>query len=228
MNKFTFVLFTTVSIIFSAVLTGCSDRDAENKPASSEATQQASGTATPALVESDDQGAQGSVDTQMDHDDPEHAHMAGGHGETNAHEEQEGMTHEHGEHAGMQGMSHWNAPATAATLVNPVAADDVSVKRGRSLFAMNCISCHGATGRGDGPVAPSLDPKPADLVVMAPMHPGGDFFWKIENGRGAMPAWKSTLGEHQIWDIVNYIKSLGEAESSPVGDEQSDGHNHTH
>ncbi len=224
MNKFTFVLFTTVSIIFTAVLTGCSDRDTENKPASPEATQQASETATPALIKSDE----GSVDAQMDHDNPEPGQMAGGHGETNAHEEQEGMAHEHGEHAGMQGMSHWNAPAMAATLVNPVAADDVSVKRGSSLYAMNCIACHGATGRGDGPVSATLDPKPADLVVMAPMHPGGDFFWKIENGRGVMPAWKDTLDENQIWDLVNYIKSLGEDGSPDPDGDVSDGHDHAH
>ncbi len=217
MKKFTFMLLTMIGIIFSFVLTGCSDRGTENKPASPEATQQASETPASAHIESGD------------HDSPEPMHEAGSsQGDTNAHEAQEGITHEHGEHTGMPGASHWNAPAMAATLVNPVAADDVSVKRGRSLYAMNCIACHGATGRGDGPVAATLDPKPADLVVMAPMHPGGDFFWKIENGRGVMPAWKDTLDENQIWDLVNYIKSLGEDGSPDPDGDVSDGHDHAH
>ena len=228
MNKFTFVLLTMISLIFSAVLTGCSDRDAANKSANSEATQQAGKPADPALTGSGDHDTQGGDNGQMHHGSSGHEHGTGDHGDDAAHEEQEGMAHEHGEHAAMQGASHWNAPAEAATLVNPVAADGASIKRGRALFAMNCISCHGATGRGDGPIAASLDPKPVDLVVMAPMHPGGDFFWKIENGRGPMPAWKNTLSENQIWDIVNYIKSLGESVSSEAGDEENDGHNHTH
>jgi len=71
MKKFTFMLLTMIGIIFSFVLTGCSDRDAENKPASPETTQQASETATPALIKSDE----GSVDAQMDHDNPEPGQM---------------------------------------------------------------------------------------------------------------------------------------------------------
>ena len=227
MNRFAFVLLTTTSIISSAILTGCSDRDAANKPANPVATQQENETAAPAHAGHDDHSAPDGADGQMDHDDPEHEHEAGGHDGTAAHEEQEGIAHEHVEHMGMQGESHWNAPAEAATLMNPVTADAVSVQRGRDLFVSNCASCHGNKGRGDGPIAAALTPKPADLVVMAPMHPGGDFFWKIANGRGPMPAWKDTLNENQIWDLVNYIKSLGE-ESSEAGGEESDGHNHTH
>ena len=102
------------------------------------------------------------------------------------------------------------------------------MQRGRDLFLNNCASCHGNSGRGDGQIALALEPRPADLVVMAPTHPAGDFFWKIANGRGSMPAWKDTLRENQIWDLVNYIKSLGETGSSEAVGEESDGHNHTH
>jgi mono/diheme cytochrome c family protein len=63
---------------------------------------------------------------------------------------------------------------------------------------------------------------------MAPMHPAEDFFWKIANGRGAMPAWKNSLSENQIWDLVNYIKSLGATVSSEAGVDDNDGHNHVH
>jgi mono/diheme cytochrome c family protein len=43
---------------------------------------------------------------------------------------------------------------------------------------------------------------------MAGMHTDGDIAWKIENGRGPMPAWKNILNHDQIWDLVNYIQSL--------------------
>jgi len=102
------------------------------------------------------------------------------------------------------------------------------VQRGRDLFLSNCISCHGNSGRGDGPVALALTPKPADLVVMASMHPAGEFYWKIENGRSSMPAWKDTLSKNQIRELINYIKSLGETISSEAGANDNDGHTHTH
>jgi mono/diheme cytochrome c family protein len=35
----------------------------------------------------------------------------------------------------------------------------------------------------------------------------GELFWKISNGRGAMPPWKH-LPENDRWDIVNYIRTL--------------------
>ncbi len=46
---------------------------------------------------------------------------------------------------------------------------------------------------------------------MAGQHPAGDLAWKIENGRGSMPAWKGILNESQIWDIVNFLKSLAKS-----------------
>jgi len=103
------------------------------------------------------------------------------------------------------------APAEAVRCANPVRADDVSRKRGRELFEVNCASCHGPTGRGNGRLAARLETLPSDLVAMARQYPDGDFAWKIANGRGPMPAWKETLTEHQIWDLVNFIQNLGDA-----------------
>ena len=112
---------------------------------------------------------------------------------------------------------HWSAPAAAAKRRNPVPTNPASREQGRQLFKQNCIVCHGAEGRGDGPAAASLKPQPADLAVMAGHHPDGDLAWKIANGRGAMPAWKATLSEDQIWRLVNYIKTLGTEPGSRTG-----------
>jgi len=103
---------------------------------------------------------------------------------------------------------HWMSPQSAAEVQNPITSDGVSIERGKKSYFQYCSSCHGATAMGDGPVGASLNPKPANLVAMAGGHPDGDFAWKISNGRGSMPAWKSLMNENQIWDLVNYIQNL--------------------
>ena len=104
--------------------------------------------------------------------------------------------------------AHWSAPAAAAQRRNPTPSNVASIEQGGRLFKQYCVSCHGPAGRGDGPAAASLKPHPADLAMMAGHHPDGDLAWKIANGRGAMPPWKGTLSDHQIWSLVNFIKSL--------------------
>ena len=107
--------------------------------------------------------------------------------------------------------AHWTAPAEAANRSNPVTVTEQSVNRGKKIYQTNCASCHGAGGEGDGPVGAALKPPAANLKVMAPQHPDGGLAWKIAEGRGAMPPWKSALSETEIWDVVNYIKQLAES-----------------
>jgi mono/diheme cytochrome c family protein len=102
----------------------------------------------------------------------------------------------------------WKAPGKAADRQNPVTADAASIKKGRALFLEQCAVCHGRNAIGDGPMAPRLTPEPANLVEISGHHPDGDFFWKIENGRGSMPGFAGRLTEEQIWHLVNYIQSL--------------------
>jgi len=117
----------------------------------------------------------------------------------------EGQTMGHG--GGHMG-AHWASPKEAAARVNPIKSDQASLDRGKQAFMTNCTSCHGATAKGDGPVGANLNPKPTNLTIMAGNHPDGDFEWKIANGRGSMPAWKTVLNEDQRWDVVNYIQAL--------------------
>ena len=141
----------------------------------------------------------------------------------------EGMDHKkmkmdsQGDAAAMHG--HWMAPEEAAKRPNLVKANNASRARGKKLFAANCASCHGRAARGDGPAGAALNPKPADLTVMAGQHPDGDFAWKIAEGRGAMPAWKKALKDEQIWDLVNYIQGLAKPKKNHPG---GDGHQHNH
>jgi len=99
----------------------------------------------------------------------------------------------------------WVAPADAKAMKNPVKG----VGNAKKSAETNCGSCHGPMGKGDGPAAAALPPpKPANWTSEAVQkHTDGELFWKISNGRGAMPPWKH-LPEQERWEIVNYIRTL--------------------
>jgi mono/diheme cytochrome c family protein len=99
----------------------------------------------------------------------------------------------------------WVAPADAKATKNPVKG----IGNAKKTVETNCVSCHGASGKGDGPAAAALPaPKPANWTSPAiQKETDGELFWKISNGRGAMPPWKH-LPEQERWEVVNYIRTL--------------------
>jgi mono/diheme cytochrome c family protein len=101
-------------------------------------------------------------------------------------------------------QGEWSAPADAKAVKNPVKG----VGGAKKAIEVNCAPCHGAAGKGDGPAAAALPVKPADWTSeKVQKQSDGELYWKISNGRGAMPPWKS-LPEKDRWEIVNYIRSL--------------------
>jgi mono/diheme cytochrome c family protein len=104
--------------------------------------------------------------------------------------------------------SDWEAPPEAAERTNPVPKDEASIERGKQLYQKHCAICHGTAGRGDGPGAGRLNPKPTDLTKVAGRHSDGDIAWKIAKGRGPMPGWEKKLSENDIWDLTNFTQSL--------------------
>ena len=110
--------------------------------------------------------------------------------------------------------SVWVAPTRAARKENPVPADEKSMAQGKGLYVAGCMPCHGATGRGDGPAAATLERNGVHV------HPGnlsdpkiweqtdGAIFWKLTEGKTPMPAWRETLSEEQRWSVINYIRIL--------------------
>lgn len=107
-------------------------------------------------------------------------------------------------------MAH-DIPAEAAAKQNPVGYDAESVAAGAELFQSTCAVCHGPEGRGDGPGAAGLNPKPADLSAdHVQANSDGALFYTISEGRPgtAMIGWEETYNETQRWYLVNYIRSL--------------------
>jgi cytochrome c5 len=116
-----------------------------------------------------------------------------------------------------KGMAHksmdpdmWMAPEQEAHAENPVPADQGSVVRGKKLFLQNCSACHGENAEGLDAQILGLDKNPPNLKERIKMHPDGDFYWKIQEGRGDMPSFNEDLADEQIWEVINYIRSEAE------------------
>ncbi len=101
-------------------------------------------------------------------------------------------------------------PFTARFQSNPVPDTTDSIDAGRRTFQENCVICHGSRALGDGPQAFTLNPKPFNLQVHAPLHPTGEVAYWIANGvaNTGMPAWRDKLTDEQRWQIIRYLDAL--------------------
>jgi mono/diheme cytochrome c family protein len=103
------------------------------------------------------------------------------------------------------------------------------VETGADTYTSHCASCHGRGGKGDGPTAPSLRQKPADLTTIARRRGGqfpraemSDFILGKGKRIGAhgsrdMPVWGPLFRESNPFDsrvdvrverLLDYLESL--------------------
>jgi mono/diheme cytochrome c family protein len=83
---------------------------------------------------------------------------------------------------------------------------------GKAIYERLCDACHGAQGKGDGPAGQMMRPPTADLTSSKLKDKrDAELFQTIKNGRPptAMAAFKGSLSDEQIHDLVAYIRSLG-------------------
>jgi len=94
----------------------------------------------------------------------------------------------------------------------PVPFDAISVHNGATLFAANCVPCHGPQAKGNGVLAKTFAKKPVDLLTEphTAMHTAGDFFHWLTYGilEFGMPAWGDKLSEEDRWDLVNFLHAI--------------------
>jgi mono/diheme cytochrome c family protein len=87
---------------------------------------------------------------------------------------------------------------------------------GKELYTKHCAGCHGPAGKGDGPAAKAINPKPNDLTNKAYMAGLKDqyLFDLIQKGGAAvgksplLPPFGSKMKEGEIRDVIAYLKTL--------------------
>ncbi len=107
-------------------------------------------------------------------------------------------------------------------LALPAVATAGDAAAGKVVFDTNCMTCHGMTGKGDGPLSAALDPKPRDLST-------GEFKFDTDGdgtagsdadlknvivqgamafgGSALMAPWPA-LAEADVANLIAYIRSL--------------------
>ena len=99
----------------------------------------------------------------------------------------------------------------AARMKNPVEATPESITAGTQTYQRHCAPCHGKTAEGGAgndliPAAPSLVDEKWDHGST-----DGEVFDSIKNGVAPdfnMVPWKDQLKDPDIWNVVNYLKSI--------------------
>lgn len=143
-----------------------------------------------------------------------------------------GMEHDEVAHEHM----HPKVPHKFEGLSNPFAGDDETLAAGQVIFATNCAVCHGMQGKGNGPGAAELNPKPSDLADghMMEMLTDAYLFWRVSEGgqiepfNSAMPPWKVILSAEQRWQVISYVRSFTDSMHNHMEEEHhyadEDGH----
>ncbi len=77
-----------------------------------------------------------------------------------------------------------------------------------TVYLQRCISCHGNSGRGDGPLAVSLPVRPPDFRDTVQRKSNSQIRRIIAEGRGVMPAFDPALRPAEVTDMLQMVRFL--------------------
>jgi mono/diheme cytochrome c family protein len=101
---------------------------------------------------------------------------------------------------------------------NPIESNAASIAEGKRLYgATDCALCHGKDGEGKGVLAKDINMnvhdwrKPESLAHFT----DGELSYLMLKGKGRMPAYDGRETPEQVWQIVNYIRSMPTSDNAP-------------
>lgn len=94
-------------------------------------------------------------------------------------------------------------------LENPLASTPAAIEAGKAFFEIYCLVCHGADGKGQGPIAQQLNTPPVDLSdPYITDLPDGYLYTVIRQGGTVMPPQQEGLSSLERWQVVHYLRQL--------------------
>jgi mono/diheme cytochrome c family protein len=107
-------------------------------------------------------------------------------------------------------------PAEAAKVPNPVKPTAASLAAGKKKYGYDCAMCHGKDGDGKGDLAADMKLNLLDYTDPAALKgmTDGELFYIIKNGKGDMPSEGDRAKPEEVWNLVNYVRSLSKNSAS--------------
>jgi len=92
---------------------------------------------------------------------------------------------------------------------NPVKPTPESIAKGKKMYVIDCAMCHGDKGDGKGDMASDIK-NVTDFTNPDALknRTDGDLFHIIRHGKGDMPPEGDRAKNDDIWNLVNYVRSL--------------------
>jgi mono/diheme cytochrome c family protein len=106
--------------------------------------------------------------------------------------------------------------ALLAVSLSAAADEAEQIEKGKQVYTVYCVTCHGPNGDGKGPVGMTLDPPPRDFTKGEFKYGSTDqdIFEVVTNGAAAkggsalMAPWGAVIPEADRWAVVQFIRSL--------------------
>ena len=106
--------------------------------------------------------------------------------------------------------------AKAKEMKNPLKPTADVLAKGKAIFEGKgtCFTCHGNSGKGDGPAGAALDPAPRNFTnpEFNKVRTPGEMFWVVKNGSagtGMISYNPAMINDEEAWQAITYARSLG-------------------
>jgi mono/diheme cytochrome c family protein len=100
-------------------------------------------------------------------------------------------------------------------LENPLIVTAATLDDGRDLYQTYCLVCHGADGKGNGPLAGKIPPPPSYTSERVVAFPPGRIFHVLSMGSGKMPSYAALLSPDERWKVVAYVSTTLQGRQPP-------------
>lgn len=108
-------------------------------------------------------------------------------------------------------------PQEEAQRQNPVKPTPSSIAEGKKRYRFECEMCHGPDGNGKGELVQSMELKVRDYSDSGALKDmkDGELYYIIAKGKGKMQGEEDRMKPGQIWNMINYVRSLAHKELPP-------------
>jgi cytochrome c553 len=117
--------------------------------------------------------------------------------------------------AGERDITIARAPTEAKNMANPFPLSDDVLLEGERIYQTKgtCFTCHGTSGRGDGPAGLELNPRPRNFInpQFHELRTDGELFWVIRNGSPGTRMFSyapSIIPEEEAWKVIHFLRTM--------------------